>query len=97
MKLTGTDLIMTETFTRLSSTDRDSVQLAEDMRETQAETFRIANRDVLSDQDIQATLDSYEVRYGMKSDEFAHRWAAGELADIWEFNDWAILLKHLES
>ena len=50
----------------------------------------------LSDENIRAMLSTYEARHAMESDEFARRWAAGELADIWEFNDWAILLRHLK-
>ena len=47
-KQTGTDPILTETFTRLSGTDRDNVQLAEDMRGPQAAAFTVANCDELN-------------------------------------------------
>ena len=49
----------------------------------------------LTDEDIRGMLSTYEARHVMKSDEFARRWAAAELPDTWEFNDWAILLRHL--
>ena len=97
MEQTGTDHVLTEAFTRLSGTDRDNAQLAEDMRGPQAEAFRIANIHELTRQDIEVMLLGYEARYGMASDEFAGRWAAGALPDTWEFNDWAMLLRYLRS
>ncbi len=42
---TSTDAIVTKAHTELSGTNRGNVQLATDMRERQAEAFRVANAD----------------------------------------------------
>lgn len=51
---------------------------------------------ILTDVDIGVMLDAYERRFGMASDEFYRRWKAGKLPDTWEFNDWAILVRHVD-
>ena len=58
MQQTGTDPILTEQFTRPSGTDRDNVQLAQDMRGPQIEAFRIANADEVAEYNTTCQADT---------------------------------------
>ena len=44
----------------------------------------------LTKEDIEQELAEFEAKYGMSSEEFAHKWNRHELACTADFFDWAI-------
>lgn len=51
---------------------------------------------ILTRGEILAIIAGYEKQFGMTSDEFRQRWKAGTAPDVFETNEWAILLDSLD-
>ena len=53
----------------------------------------MSENDRLELQQITSELVALEKRYGMSSDEFYQVWLHFDIADVYDYNAWAILVK----